>query len=317
MKNYSAIMSLSIPLFILLSTTLSPQSTEDISLHDEFNLGGTHSNETQYFKMESILVNHNPDGTITETDILRLQLKYFPDEEDNRTERFACVEFTIQKNDEAELEIPALADWSYVYNDSANIDKGYIFGIDHGKFENLTDSKGNPLSFETSYQVYNAFIDFHGFCSLFPEPTVEGTGIQDLKYIGNKIVHAAAYSKAPTNLGKNIPEGSYFQNGKITLEFKGLSFVNDKECALIGFDSGESSFKMIMSPMPNFNIISTGSSHYKGDIYKDLNSGWIQKVEFSEIVIAETSLPQPPDTINAVIEREIIIRNLNAADFVD
>ncbi|MGD8307497.1 MAG: hypothetical protein PVF17_12645, partial [Ignavibacteria bacterium] len=212
---------------LFLSTSLFSQSIEKISSRQEFNLGGTHSNEVQFFKMESKLVTYEPDGKIAETDILRLQVKYVPNEGNDRAEKFTCVKFTIQKDDEAELELPALSNWSYVYNDSANIDKGYVFGIDYSKFENLTDSEGNPLSFETSYQVYNAFIDIHGFCSLFPEPTVEGAGIQDLKYIGNKIVHDAAYSKAPTNLGKNISEGSYFQNGEITLEFKGLSFIND------------------------------------------------------------------------------------------
>lgn len=309
MKNYFARVCTSILFFMFLSTNLFPQSTRNISLQDAFNLGTTHSNETQYFKMKSTIVTHNPDGTTAETDILRLHLKYIPNEENDRTERFTCVKFTIQKNGEAELEIPALINWSYVYNDSFYIEKGYVFGIDHSKFENLVDSKGNPLSFELTYQVYNAFIDFHAFCSLFPEPIVEGSGIQDLKYIGNKIIHVAANSKAPTNLGKNISEGSYFQNGEITLEFKGVSFVNNKACALIGFDSSESSFKMIMNPMPDFEIVSTGSSHYKGDLYKDLNSGWIQKVEFNEIVIAETSLPQPSNKINSVVEREILIQN--------
>jgi hypothetical protein len=69
-----------------------------------------------------------------------------------------------------------------------------------------------------------------------------------LKKIGDKIVHAAAFSEPKLNLA-----GSFFKNGEITLEFKGLSRVNGKSCALIGYDSGESSFKMVVNPIPELN----------------------------------------------------------------
>jgi hypothetical protein len=56
--------------------------------------------------------------------------------------------------------------------------------------------------------------------------------------------------------------GSSFKNGQITLEFKGLSVVNGKDCALIAYDSGESSFKILMQPTPEMQIQIVGSSHY-------------------------------------------------------
>jgi hypothetical protein len=109
------------------------------------------------------------------------------------------------------------------------------------------------------------------------------------------------------NLGSNISEGSFFKNGEITLAFKGLSVVNDEYCALLEYDSGESSYKMIMKPVPNLEIQTIGSSHYKGDIFKDLATNWVQKVTMTEVVVSETTLPMPPNKINSVNERNIII----------
>ena len=125
------------------------------------------------------------------------------------------------------------------------------------------------------------------------------------------IVHGTAFSEAPTHLGKAILEGSYFQNGEVTLEFKGLSIVNGKKCAILGVDSGESSFKMIINPAPEMEITAVGGSHYRGDIYKDLDSKWVQKVIFDEIVVTETTLPMAPHKVNSMIERNIIILNVS------
>lgn len=110
-------------------------------------------------------------------------------------------------------------------------------------------------------------------------------------------------------------EGSYFKNGEITLEFKGVSVRNDLTCAVIGYDSGESSFKMIMMPMADMKIETIGSSHYWGDIYKSLSTGWVQKVDMTEIVLSETSLPVPPGKVNSVVERRILIRNVSQKEF--
>jgi hypothetical protein len=183
-----------------------------------------------------------------------------------------------------------------------------VFGIDHAKFENLKTEDGGPLDPEASYLVYNTFIDFHGFCDVFARKTLEGGGIQDLKKMGDKIIHAAAFSEPPVNLGGNIAEGSTFKNGEVTLELKGVSLVDGASCAVVGFDSGESSFRMIIRPTPAMEITSVGSSHYKGDLYIDLESNWIRKVTMGEIVVTETTLPMPPHKLNSVIERSTTIR---------
>jgi hypothetical protein len=122
-------------------------------------------------------------------------------------------------------------------------------------------------------------------------------------------VHAAAFSEPPTNLGDGVAEGSSFRNGEITLELNGLSVVNGSACALVRYDSGESSFKMITRPMPEMEVVSVGSSHYWGDIYKNLEDGWVEKATMTELVVSETVLPVPPNKINAVIERSITIFN--------
>ena len=113
------------------------------------------------------------------------------------------------------------------------------------------------------------------------------------------------------------PVGSYFKNGEITLLLKGITLQNGHHCALIGYDSGASSFKMILHPVPNMEIVSVGSSHYWGDISKSLSGNWVQQATLTELVITETTLPMPPYKINAVIEREILIRNVDKEKFHD
>jgi len=286
--------------------TLDPDNT--------YNLDGERTQETHYYIMESKLINYDLDGTRAGTDIFRLRLKCTPSNNADEGYEYTCTKFTVQLGDAQEVLIPALENWSYIYYD--NIDEqGQVFGIDHSKFDNLTDSNGNPIPPDKSYHVYNAFIDFHSFCDVFAEQTLEGSGIQDLTKIGQKIVHAAANSEPPTNLGSNIAEGSYFRNGEITLEFKGISTVNGRTCALLGYDSGESTYKMIQQPAPNFDVVTTGTSHYMGDIYKDLQSGWVQKVTLTEFVVSETILPMPSNSMPSINERNILIRDVDKNEF--
>ena len=302
--------------FILVPLLAYSQSDINSFLSHEFNLAGEGSQETQFFVLTSECINYALDGKRLSKDFYKLFLKWVPTEDAKKDgDEFTCVKFTVQFGEAKEVTIPALANWSYLYHEGID-EKNQVFGIDHSKFENLKDSDNNPIATDKSYHVYNAFIDFHAFCNVFAEPMAEGNGIQDLKRIGQKIVHAAAFSEPPTHLGKNISAGSFFKNGEITLEFKGLSVANDRDCALIGFDSGESSFKMIVKPMPDFEVIAVGSSHYKGDIYKDLASNWVQKVTLNEIVVAEATMPMPPNKVNSVVERNLLIRNVSEGEFL-
>ena len=296
--------------------TAAPAAVASI-LSQEFHLAGPHSQDTQYFLMESRLINFAADGTRAGTDVFRLRLKCVPAAISGKGgDEYTCVRFTVQQGDGLEKAIPALENWTHLFTGAGYDEKGQVFGIDHAKFDSLTYSDGSAISSDKAYHVYNAFIDFHGFCNMFPDSSAEGKGIQDLKRIGQTIVHSAAFSQPPVNLGENVAEGSFFKNGEITLTFKGLSLVNGKPCALVGYDSGESSFKMIMKPAPTLEILTTGSSHYSGDIYKDLLSNWVQRVTMTEMVVSETKLPMPPNKVDSVIERVIEIRNVSQNEFV-
>jgi hypothetical protein len=52
-----------------------------------------------------------------------------------------------------------------------------------------------------------------------------------------------------------------------------------------------------------------------GDIYKDLLTNWVQKATMTELVVSEVTLPMPPNKINAIIERNIVIRNIGKDEF--
>ena len=50
---------------------------------------------------------------------------------------------------------------------------------------------------------------------------------------------------------------------------------------------------------------------YALGIYIDLATNWGKEVTLDELVVTETTLSLPPGKINAVIERNIIIRNVS------
>ena len=282
------------------------------------SLGGERSPQTQYFLMESKMMTYALDGKRVGLDVFRLRLKCVPAKIAGKEgDEYTCTKFTVQLGDQPEVEVPAMKNWTHVFKiPPTGVDeKGQTLGIDHAPFENLMDANGNAIPQDKTYHVYNAFIDFHAFCDIFAEQVEGGPGIQDLKRIGQKIVHEAAFSEAPVNLGSNVSEDSTFKNGEVTLELKGLSQVAGAACALVGYDSGESSFQMKLEPMPNMEVKTVGSSHYKGNIYIDLATNWVRKATMDEMVVAETTLPMPPNKINTVIERHILIRNVTAEEF--
>jgi len=285
-------------------------------LQQEFDLAGERSPETQYYFMETKVVQFALDGKRTGVDTYSLQLECVPASLSGKDgDEYICRRFTVQKGTESSASIPALDGWSYFFKGGYD-EEGRVFGLDHNRFENLETGDGSPLPPNMAYFVYNTFIDFHAFCNVFAERTNEGKGIQDLKTIGEKIIHDSAFSEPPVNLGSNVAEGSIFKNGEITLEFKGISLVDDMPCTVVAFDSGESSFIMIMRPMPEMEIKTVGSSHYKGDLYIDLESNWVRKVVMGEIVVAEVTLPMPPHKVNSVIERTTIIQSVSQTEFL-
>jgi len=315
-KNLIIQSNIVICFYLLLLLFIGNLQADDSSfLKQEFNLAGKHSQETQFYILKSELITYALNGKRISNDIFKLYLQCVPATISKKNkDEYTCIKFLIKQGNAPEVSVPALANWSYLFSEGID-DKNQVFGINHSQFENLKDMNGKVIPQDIAYHIYNAFIDFHSFCNVFAERTPNGKGIQDLRKIGQKIIHSAAFTEPPTNLGEYISKGSFFKNGEITLEFKGLSIVNDKQCALIGFDSGESLFKMIMNPAPNMEIITIGSSHYIGDIYKDTSSNWVQKVTLNEIVVSETTMPMPPNKINSVSERSILILNVSKDEF--
>ena len=76
------------------------------------------------------------------------------------------------------------------------------------------------------------------------------------------------------------------------------------------YDSGESSFYMVMKLTATSEIPTKGSSHYWGDIFKDISTGWIQEATLHEMVVSESTVPGLPNKVNMVVERSIEIRNV-------
>lgn len=303
--------------FIALISFSFAQQSSNIKklLKREYNLVPLHSKDTQYYEMQSRLQNYAPDGTAQGTDIYRLYLRCVPSPDPLKGDEYTCLQFTVQINQQPEVCIPSLTNWKYYFSLTPNArdERGYVFGIDHSKFEKLTDANGSLIPVANTYHVYNAFIDFHSM-SLFSERSMAGNGAQNLKYIGDRIVHAAAFSQAPVNLGSQVKEGSYFKNGEVSLQFKGLGIENERTCAILEYDSGQSSYYMIVKPVPGMEVPSKGSSHYWGDIFKDLSTGWIQKATLHEMVVSETTVPGLATKINTVIERSIEIKNVKPTE---
>jgi hypothetical protein len=305
----------------IIGNSLSPaggasKPAGDALLRQTFDFAAPRTRDVQAFEMETRVITYALDGKRVNTDILRLGLKCVPGRIAGQdADQYTCTRFTLRLGEAPEVAIPAVENWTYSFkNTPTGMDeKGQVFGIDHARFEKLTDASGQPLPPDKAYYVYNAFIDFHGFCNVFAEPVDGGKGIQDLKRIGDRIIHAASFTEPPVNLGSNIEKGSTFQNGEVTLELKGLSLVDEAACAIVAYDSGQSSFHMTMKPMPNMEVRSVGASHYKGDLYLDLGTRWPRKVTMDELVVAETTVPMLPNKVNVVIERSTIIRNVPPA----
>lgn len=288
------------------------------ALKRPFDLSGARSSQVQYFRMETRFVHIGFDGKRTGSETYVLKLKCVPaSPSGKRADEYTCREFTLQVNNGPVLTIPSLAGWSYLpsLSGTARDEKGQVLGIPHAKFDGIADSRGNKLAAGIGYAVYNNFVDFHAFNDIFPRPVAAGKGIQDLRTIGQTIVHATAFSEPPVNLGAGIKEGSVFRNGEITLELKGVSLVDGSACAIIGYDSGESSLRMIMPLGAGKDMETVGGSEYKGDIYVDLASRWVRKVTMDEFVVTETRLPAPGPKIMAYTVRHLLTRMIGREEY--
>ncbi len=293
------------------------QTNLPAELKGPFDLAGERTREVQYFRMETQFIHIGFDGKRTGIETYILFLKCVPAALSGKGgDEYTCADFQLRVGNGPAATIPALAGWSYIFNLGTGTDQeGQVFGIPHGKFENIADSRGNKMPPGIRYAVYNNFIDFHGFNDVFARPMPGGHGIQDLTKIGQKIVHASAYTEPPVNLGSGIKKGSVFRNGEVTLEFKGVTSIDGAVCAIIAYDSGESTLKMIMPLGTDKEIVTSGGSEYIGDLYIDLATRWVRKVTMDEFVVTQTSLPGPTPKVDDYTVRHILMRLISKAEF--
>jgi len=283
-----------------------------------FDLAGERTPQVLYFRQETEFVHIGFDGKRTGSETYVVTLRSVPAALSGKGgDAYTCGEFQVRMGGQPAATIPSLAGWSYIFGTTPTgmDDKGQVFGVPHDKFEKVVDSKGNELPIGIRYAVYNNFIDFHSFNDVFARPTAQGGGIQDLKRIGQKIVHAAAFSEPPVNLGSGIKPGSVFRNGEVTLALKGVSAVDGSLCAIVGYNSGESTLRMVIPLGSDKDMETVGGSQYAGDLYVDLATRWVRKVTMDEFVVTETRFPGPVPKLDAYTVRHLLIRLISQAEF--
>ncbi len=282
----------------------------------EIRLTGVPDATVHYYRMTTEYVGIEPDGRRKPPEVYDLWLEYAP-RPGAAGDLVTCRRFTLRLPDKPAVGLPALEDWSYAfYAGPGGVDeRGFIFGIDQTRFERLADANGQALPLAVAYSVFNSFVDFHSFGQVLARRTSGDGGIQDLRTIGQKILHASAHTKPPVSMGSLVARGSFFANGAVTLELKGLSVVGGRRCALIGYDSGDSSLQMVLTPMPQVTMQVRGASHYTGDLYVDLDTQWLLKAMLMETVVSEVSGAVLPQKLPSVIERRLLLRSLSKSEF--
>lgn len=286
------------------------------NLRGPFNLPIDRKSETMYFSMQTEFVHMGFNGRRTETETYFLTLRCIPAASlGKKHDQYTCREFYLRLNSEDVVTIPALRLWEYELDPMSGLDgKAPVFGVPHNRFEGIIDSRGNKLSPDIRYAIYNNFIDFHALNDALSRPLF-GRGIEQLKTVGDRIVHPAAFTEAPVNLGSAVMPGSVYRNGEVTLELKGISVVDNTLCALIGYDSGESTLKMIMASPDGANVLTEGGSEYKGDIYIEFETGWVRKVTLDESIVTETEAANCDVKVKGYTVRHLLLRLISQEEY--
>ncbi|HUI00737.1 MAG TPA: hypothetical protein VLX56_03815 [Nitrososphaerales archaeon] len=287
-------------------------------LEGPFDLSLDREPETQYFHMQTQFIHMGFDGRRTGVETYLLRLRCTPAAiSGKKLDEYTCREFGLQLNDNAVTTIPALRLLTYQFDQMSGIlGKGPMFGIPQEPFGGMKDSLGNQLPPDICYATYNNFVDFHALGDVFSRPMKYVKGVEELKSIGDRIVHPGAFTEAPVSLTGVVRPGSVFRNGELTLELKGVSLVDDCPCALVNYDSGESTLRMAFIQGGNSeDVTMEGGSEYTGDIHIDLASGWVRKVTLNESVVTQTYTASRPNKILGYTVRHILLRLISQQDF--
>jgi len=220
-----------------------------------------------------------------------------------RLGQYTCSGISFQPGGNQPISIPELEGLTYQFNPTIQTP---VWGIPQERFWSLTDGQ-RPLPFEVRYASYVSFLDFHSFNDIFTRPMSFGDGIQNLKEIGQRVVHPASFILAPVAFGTEVQQGSFFKNGEISLELRGLSVVDGTPCALVAYDAGESTLKMIIQGPDGRRNVTDGGSLYRGDIYIDLATRWVRKATLDEYQISQSNLGDAAPCAAEYTVRHIIL----------
>ena len=299
-------------LVMILLTAAFEAGCQESILTKKYDFSKERSLEQQYYEMDVEIITRAGDGSRANVESYSMHIMGEPATlPSGISGRWTCSNFSIKLGENPEVTIPAMEGWHYDFNRSVAIDEhGQVMGIPHEKFENLVDHHGNKLEAIVAYQVYNQFVQFHAYVDLFAVADPEGgKGIQDLQFIGDMTILDDYSEDLPLNVGLIIQEGSIYRPGLETIDFKGLSYLEGKSCALLGIDGGEGAYTMIMEVMPNLNATTVGSTRIFGDLYVDIETMWLIKAEITVIDVTETSIGGNV-VANTTIESHFSIRSL-------
>lgn len=307
--NVRLIRSLVLTAAMLVCNTSHAQLEKTLS--GEFDLSSPRSQVPRYYIIEIDRTDRTVAGEVTDRGGTRLAIEYRPE-----TREWICRRFEVTRNGGLGIRVSEVEGYSYTYQPGQD-EAGQVFGLDHARFDTLTDEQGESLTVIEHYWVYNTFVDFHSFADYFVTPPKAGHGIQDLVRVGDRVVHVASHSSPPVDLNDDIGEGSTFTNGEIILAFEGLGLEHDNVCALVSIDSGDSSLDMNMNPVPGVDLHVIGYSRYRGRCSINLESHWIERFVGSEVVSTAMTGTTPAGELkrNSVSTVERRIKSVSAQEF--
>jgi hypothetical protein len=91
----------------------------------------------------------------------------------------------------------------------------------------------------------------------------------------------------------------------------GVSIVDGAPCALVAYDTGESTLEMLITPTDGeapapYQGSIHGGSQYGGLIHVDLQSGWVRRATLEEHMIAEAT-----DSIEGSPSTDYTVRHID------
>lgn len=185
-------------------------------LKGPFDLSIDRKPERQYYHMQTEFIHLGFDGKRTGVETYLLRLRCNPmSVSGKKLDEYTCQEFGLQLNNGGITTLPASRLLTYQFDVMAGVlTKGPMWGIPQ-PFLGMKDSMGNQIPPDICYAAYNNFVDFHALSDVFPRPMKYVKGIEQLKLIGDRIVHPGAFNEAPVSVVGVVRPGSVFRNGEL------------------------------------------------------------------------------------------------------